>query len=89
MREIRRRPTGPNNLRDLRLFGNWITGGGGVGRTWPGEVTRALEDKRQLDAEIVGTDPKTDIALLKIKADNLTALPLEELNWRFSIPMAD
>ena len=40
------------------------------------QITVTLEDKRQLDAEIVGTDPKTDIALLKIKADNLTALPL-------------
>ncbi len=35
------------------------------------EVEVTLNDKRTFDAEIVGRDPSTDIALLKIKADNL------------------
>ncbi|KAA6437348.1 Do family serine endopeptidase [Rufibacter glacialis] len=33
-----------------------------------------LDDKRTYDATLVGTDPNTDIALLKINADNLPAL---------------
>lgn len=35
-----------------------------------------LKDKRKLDAEVIGSDPETDIAVLKVKAKNLTALPL-------------
>ncbi len=34
-----------------------------------------LEDNRQYVAEVVGSDPTTDIAVLKIDADNLTPLP--------------
>ncbi|WP_181304514.1 Do family serine endopeptidase [Rufibacter sp. XAAS-G3-1] len=33
-----------------------------------------LDDKRTFDATLVGTDPNTDIALLKINSDNLPAL---------------
>ena len=33
------------------------------------EVT--LNDKRKFDAKVIGTDPSTDIALLKIEAENL------------------
>lgn len=40
------------------------------------KVTVTLSDKREFEAEIVGTDPKTDIAVLKIKADQLPALDL-------------
>ena len=36
------------------------------------QITVTLRDGRQLDAEIVGTDPETDIAVIKILADNLT-----------------
>ena len=35
------------------------------------EVKLALQDGREFKAEIVGTDPKTDIAVLKIDANNL------------------
>lgn len=44
------------------------------------EIRVTLEDKRELKAEVVGTDPQTDIALLKIKADDLTALKLAATN---------
>lgn len=35
-----------------------------------------LNDGRQFDATTVGSDDQTDVAVLKIKADRLTALPL-------------
>jgi Do/DeqQ family serine protease len=39
-------------------------------------IVVTLKDNRKLDATLVGSDPDTDIALLKIAARNLTALPL-------------
>ena len=38
------------------------------------EIQVTLSDKRTFTAEIVGTDPKTDLALLKIEADDLPVL---------------
>ncbi len=38
------------------------------------EITVTLEDKRELKAELVGSDPKTDIAVIKISARGLTDL---------------
>lgn len=38
-------------------------------------ITVTLKDRRQFDARLVGSDPATDIALLRIRADDLTALP--------------
>ena len=40
------------------------------------QIIVTLRDRRQLTAELVGTDPATDIAVLRIPAENLTALPL-------------
>lgn len=40
------------------------------------EIVVELKDRRELKAELVGSDPETDIALLKIDADDLEALPL-------------
>ena len=40
------------------------------------EITVSLTDGRSFKAELVGTDPATDVALIKIPAKNLTALPL-------------
>jgi Do/DeqQ family serine protease len=40
------------------------------------EITVTLEDKRQLEAEIVGSDEKTDIALIKVSARGLKELKL-------------
>ena len=39
------------------------------------EVMVTLKDQRQFQAKILGSDAGTDIALLKIEPDNLTALP--------------
>jgi serine protease Do len=40
------------------------------------EVTVTLSDKREMTARIVGTDDKTDIALLKLNATNLPSVKL-------------
>ena len=40
------------------------------------EITVTLKDRRQFKAKLVGSDRETDIALLRIPAENLTALPL-------------
>jgi len=40
------------------------------------EITVTFEDRRRVEAELVGTDPDTDIALLKVDLKNLTELRL-------------
>jgi len=39
------------------------------------EVTVSLPDKRTFKAKVVGTDPKTDVAVIKIDASNLPTIP--------------
>ncbi|HXW04490.1 MAG TPA: trypsin-like peptidase domain-containing protein, partial [Vicinamibacterales bacterium] len=39
-----------------------------------------LTDRRAFDAEVVGTDPASDLALLKIDANNLPTLPIGDSN---------
>jgi Do/DeqQ family serine protease len=39
------------------------------------EITVTLKDRRYYTAKVIGKDKETDIALLQIDADNLTALP--------------
>jgi len=40
------------------------------------EIIVSLADKRELKAKVVGSDPKTDIAVLKVEEKNLPTLPL-------------
>ncbi|MFQ6678331.1 MAG: DegQ family serine endoprotease [Fidelibacterota bacterium] len=40
------------------------------------EITVKLIDKREYDAEIVGMDPKSDLAIIKINTDDLAAIKL-------------
>ncbi len=42
------------------------------------EIRVALADGRQFPAEVIGRDPKTDIALVKINVENLPALTLAD-----------
>src|SRR3546814_5440433 len=42
------------------------------------DVTVILSDGRTVKAEFVGSDPDTDVALMQIHADNLTAIPLAD-----------
>jgi serine protease Do len=42
------------------------------------EIQVALNDGRQFTAKVIGSDPKTDVALVRIKADNLPALTLTD-----------
>ncbi len=40
------------------------------------DVRVTLGDKRQLEAKVIGADPKTDIAVLKVEAHNLSAITI-------------
>jgi serine protease Do len=42
------------------------------------EVTVTLSDKREMKARVVGTDPRTDIAVLKIEGSNFPSLVLAD-----------
>ncbi|MDH5357665.1 MAG: DegQ family serine endoprotease [Gammaproteobacteria bacterium] len=42
------------------------------------EITVSLTDGRTFQAELVGSDPATDVALIKIPTEQLTALPLAD-----------
>jgi serine protease Do/serine protease DegQ len=42
------------------------------------EITVSLNDGRSFQATLIGTDPATDVALLQIPAEKLTALPLAD-----------
>lgn len=44
------------------------------------KIVVRLSDRRELTAEVVGTDERSDIALLKIKADNLPVIKIGNSN---------
>ena len=40
------------------------------------KITVTLQDGRKFDAKVVGTDPKSDVAVIKVEADNLPVIEL-------------
>jgi serine protease Do len=42
------------------------------------EITVIMDDGRELDAELVGADPRTDLALLKVEGDDFTYVSMSE-----------
>ncbi|MDH4329208.1 MAG: trypsin-like peptidase domain-containing protein, partial [Nitrospira sp.] len=42
------------------------------------QITVTLNDRREFSAKIIGTDPKTDLAVIKIEAKNLSSLKWAE-----------
>lgn len=44
------------------------------------ELTVTLQDGRNFEAELLGSDPNTDLALLKINAENLLDLPFADID---------
>ncbi len=42
------------------------------------KITVTLNDGRQLNAELVGTDPEADVAAIRIPSDHLTELPIAD-----------
>jgi Do/DeqQ family serine protease len=44
------------------------------------EISVTLADGRSFEAEVIGTDPDTDLAMVRIPAENLQALPLADSN---------
>jgi Do/DeqQ family serine protease len=44
------------------------------------KIMVTLNDGRQLNAELIGTDPEADVAVIQIPADNLTELPIADSN---------
>ncbi|HUK29608.1 MAG TPA: DegQ family serine endoprotease [Candidatus Acidoferrum sp.] len=44
------------------------------------QISVELSDRRQFKAKVIGTDPQSDLAILKIDASNLPTLPLADSN---------
>ncbi len=42
------------------------------------EILVTLEDERQFEAKVIGTDPDADLAVIRIEADDLTELPMAD-----------
>ena len=79
--EFERRTPGPRDYREQGLGSGVIVSSDGYIVTnnhvvdGMDEVTVSLPDKRTFKAKIIGTDPKTDVAVIKIDASNLPVLP--------------
>ena len=78
-------PQNPRGQRDRPVFGagsGFIVSPDGVILTNAHvvrdaeEVTVKLQDRREYRAKVLGSDPKTDVAVLKIDAKNLPVVPI-------------
>ncbi len=82
-------PQNPRGQRDTPVFGagsGFIVSPDGVILTNAHvvrdakEVTVKLQDRREYRARVLGSDPKTDVAVLKIDAKNLPVVPIGNSN---------
>ncbi len=79
--ELFRRFEAPRDRRERSLGSGVIVDPSGYIITNNHVVTKAdeikvlLSDKRELKAKVVGTDPKTDIAVIKVDAQSLPTIP--------------
>lgn len=82
-------PQNPRGQRDTPVFGagsGFIVSPDGVILTNAHvvrdakEVTVKLQDRREYRARVLGSDPKTDVAVLKIDAKNLPVVPIGSSN---------
>ena len=79
--EFERRMPGPRDHREQGMGSGVIVSSDGYIVTNnhvvadADELTVALTDKRTFKARVIGTDPKTDVAVIKIDAANLPILP--------------
>jgi serine protease Do len=82
-------PQNPRGQRDRPVFGagsGFIISPDGVILTNAHvvrdatEVTVKLQDRREYRARVLGSDPKTDVAVLKIDAKNLPVVPIGRSN---------
>lgn len=71
-REFRQQGSGSGTIIDKE--GHILTNNHVVGEA--DKITVSLLDGREFEGKVVGTDPLTDIAVIKIDADNLTVLPM-------------
>ena len=77
-------PNTPNNQREVQSAGSGVIVDADNGYiltnhhvvSGADKIQISLINKTTLDAEIIGSDPATDIALLKVEADDLTDITI-------------
>lgn len=69
-------PVGQGSGFIISEDGYIVTNNHVVGEVEDGTIVVKLSDGREFEAELVGNDPKTDVALIKVDASGLPSLPL-------------
>ena len=77
-------PNTPNNSREVQSAGSGVIVDAKNGYiltnhhvvSGADKIQISLNDENTLDAEIIGSDPATDIAVLKVEAENLTDIEI-------------
>lgn len=72
----REAPMGQGSGFIIDPAGYIVTNNHVVGQSEGATITVKLSDGREFEAELVGNDPKTDVALIKVNATGLPSIPL-------------